>query len=91
MTKEEKLVVLKKLMKINFKRNFMSSYTLGLCGQYRELGYTGRLNVDIPELVPPLKSVFNVNWFWWEPNGVILPWWKRHMAIYKTIKKLKRS
>ena len=61
LSKEEKIAVLKKLMRLNFKRNFMSSPTLGLCGQYRELGYTGRLSEDIPELLPPLKREFDVN------------------------------
>ena len=91
MTKEEKIVVLRKMIKINFKRNFLSEETTGLCKIFEVLGYEGQLNEVIPELVPTFEREDDLYWFWWETHGRIIPWWQRHKAIYRTINKLEQS
>lgn len=90
MTKEEKILVLRKMIKINFKRNFLFGFDKGLCKIFEQLGYEGQLNEVIPELVPPLEREDDIYWFWWETHGRIIPWWERHKAIKRTIKELEK-
>lgn len=90
MTKEEKIITLKKLMRINFEVNFGKRYTMGLCTLFRRVTNYEDLFTHFPELAShvPIEHFF---YYWWEHKGYFKPWWERHVAIWKTIKQLKKS
>lgn len=92
MRRVQKIEILKKLMWKNFSMNFGNKYTIGLCSLYKEMDTDGEgLYQDIPELAPPFKNAFDLYYFWWEHKGYFRPWWERHKAIRRAIKKLRKS
>ena len=92
MTRIQKIEMLKKLMWKNFELNFGNKYTIGLCTMYNEMDTDGEgLICDIPEIVPSFSNGSDIYFFWWEHQGYFKPWWERHKAIRRTIKKLRKS
>ena len=92
MTKEEKIDILWEMMWLNFRENFgRKGICTGLCRIYAfatdfRLPY---MRNQLPELNQ--YRVGNYYEFWWPYRGRFIPWWHRHVAIWKTIKHLKKS
>ena len=93
MTKEEKIILLKKMLKLNFKYNFFNTSCYGLCSIWDHVAPEGTeaLRFTLPEIVPKFNDPSDIHYYWWEHTGFFKPWWKRHKAIWKTIKHLKKS
>jgi hypothetical protein len=97
MTNQKKIILLKQLSKLNFRHNFMERHTIGLCVLFRRV--LGRDIMfgspdDLINVIPELYEEGETDtWYtyWWPIDGYIIPWWKRHMAIRRTISKLKKS
>lgn len=93
MTKEEKIILLKKMLKMNFKYNFFKNNCYGLCIIWDRVAPEGSLPLrfEIPEIVPKFNDPSDIHYYWWDHTGFFKPWWERHKAIRKTIKHLKKS
>jgi hypothetical protein len=98
LTNKGKIKRLRKLLWLNFKYNFMSRITYGLCGLYREQYNSKQYNVfnhtlfnELPELYEfKIRNSSATGGYWW-PRGRVIGWWCRHWAIIRTIWKLKKS
>jgi hypothetical protein len=94
LTNKGKIKRLRKLLWLNFNYNFMSKCTYGLCGLYQtqyDLLDSYRLFEDIPELYEfRCRKHSNIYGYWW-PEDRFISWFYRHVAIVRTIWKLKRS
>jgi len=107
LTNKGKIKRLRKLMLLNFKRNFHHSifdtrnYVFGLCRLYRSIdnraGHEGlfdpvSLNEEIPEILDFVNKQYMLDGqgYWWPHRG-FRAWWERHVAIVRTIWKLKKS
>lgn len=90
MTKQEKIDILRKMMKLNFKMNFNNPYTYGLCTILEKA--TGFRYHGLSETIPELEKYrdLEIAW-WWTTNGRFIPWWKRHWAIWRTIRDIKKQ
>jgi hypothetical protein len=92
MTKEEKIDILKKMLWLNFKENFgKKGVCVGLCTIYgfaADFKYHG-MRDQLPELVQ-YRTHHDLA-YWWPYRGRFKPWWYRQIAIWKTIRHLKKS
>lgn len=97
MTKQEKIDILKKMMKLNFRYNFLWGTTnhsvIGLCYCFEKVVNfkLKRLEHHIPEIFQHRKKHVVDGGYWWSHEGRLIPWWERHKAIWKTIRQLKKS
>lgn len=97
MTKQEKIDILWEMMWLNFRYNFLwgttSHSVIGLCYCFEEVVNfkLRRLKHHIPEIFQHRKIQGGVNGYWWSYEGRFIPWWERHIAIWKTIRQLKKS
>ena len=92
LTKKGKIKRLRKLLWFNFRYNFMSGITYGLCGLYQKLYNIPSYGLfdELPELYEFRTRGSNVESYWW-PRGRVIGWWCRHWAIVRTIWKLKKT
>ena len=96
MTKKEKIKILWRMIWLNFNRNFNvknSFGCLGLCYLF-EVAVDfklKRLEHHIPEIFQHRKIHGDMHGYWWPYEGRFIPWWYRHVAIWKTIRQLKKS
>lgn len=91
LTNKEKIKRLKKLLWLNFRYNFLSSITYGLCGLYQRLYNTPSYGLldEIPELYEFRFYKYIKEGYWW-PDSRVVGWWYRHWAIVRTIWKLRK-
>ncbi len=96
MNKQEKINILKKMMKFNFQENFNNTTGLsyGLCNLFRRASNYSHTNLldAIPEIYEYRDiNYYQVEGYWWPKYGRFRSWWYRHVAICKTIRQLKKS
>jgi hypothetical protein len=106
LTNKGKIKRLKKLLWLNFKENFFESifgtrtYITGLCHLYKSIDHREKhrelfdhvnLNEEIPEIMDFANKKYRLDGrgYWWQYRG-FGAWWQRHVAIVRTIWKLKR-
>lgn len=92
MTKQEKIDILKKMMWMNFQWNFCKQgLRAGLCFMFEDaINFKDLyLSRSIPEILIYKKGSYEG--YWWPTEGQFIPWWYRHVAIWKTIRQLKKS
>lgn len=77
-------------------------YVIGLCHLYRSIDnrkvHRGlcddhvNLNEEIPDILDFVnKQYMSVHRNYWWPHRGFKAWWERHVAIVRTIRKLKKS
>ena len=94
MTKQEKIDILWKMMKLNFQRNFNNTgLTYGLCTILRRASNYSHMNLldAIPEIYQHRHISYDPEGYWWPSRHRFKSWWYRHVAIWKTIRQLKKS
>lgn len=92
LTNKGKIKRLRKLLWFNFRYNFMSRHTYGLCGIYEDhynRSSIHNLLYEIPELYEFRHKDSYEFGFWWS-RGRVVGWWYRHWAIVRTIWKLRK-
>lgn len=92
MTKQEKIDILWKMMWLNFKYKFGRKNTIALCYCF-EMATNfkkRRLRENIPEILKHKNVNFINDTYWWSFKGRFLPWWERHLAIWRTIQDIKK-